>query len=162
MKTFSTLLILLFLTCCSPDVYLPNIIILFDDLGYGDASGVLTPNIDMEFTDAYSAAAAELTLFLLTGRYAFRRNASVLPGDAPLMIPAGSATIASMLKRVGYRTAVVGKWHLGLGDGTGIRISDRGLWMAIMPSCFLQPATVCLRSMWKIIPWSVCPMETIL
>ena len=139
MKTFSTLLILLFLTCCSPgtvkptdgDKPLPNIIILYvDDLGYGDvgeygAAGVLTPNIDrlaregLRFTDAYSTAAtcSPSRYSLLTGRYAFRRNASVLPGDAPLMIPAGSATIASMLQRAGYRTAVVGKWHLGLGDG---------------------------------------------
>ena len=132
-------MILLFLTCCSPgtvkptdgDKPLPNIIILYvDDLGYGDvgeygAAGVLTPNFDrlaregLRFTDAYSTAAtcSPSRYSLLTGRYAFRRNASVLPGDAPLMIPAGSATIASMLQRAGYRTAVVGKWHLGLGDG---------------------------------------------
>ena len=141
MKTFSTLLILLFLTCCSPgtvkptdgDKSLPNIIILYvDDLGYGDvgeygAAGVLTPNIDrlarggLKFTDAYSTAAtcSPSRYSLLTGRYAFRRNASVLPGDAPLMIPAGSATIASMLlQRAGYRTAVVGKWHLGHSQQT--------------------------------------------
>ena len=107
-------MILLLLTCCSPgtvkstdgDKSLPNIIILYvDDLGYGDvgeygASGVLTPNIDrlaqggLRFTDAYSTAAtcSPSRYSLLTGRYAFRRNASVLPGDAPLMIDRAAST----------------------------------------------------------------------
>ena len=123
MKTFSTLSILLFLTCCSPgavnttrhDGTLPNTIIYVDDLGYGDvgeygATGVLTPNIDrlaregLKFTDAYSTAAtcSPSRYSLLTGHCAFRRNASVLPGDAPLMNPAGSATIASMLMSIFY------------------------------------------------------------
>src|SRR5690606_15377163 len=54
---------------------------------------------------------------LLTGRYAFRNNAAILPGDAPLLIRPGTPTLASMLKKAGYKTGVVGKWHLGLGDG---------------------------------------------
>ncbi len=109
----------------------PNIIILYaDDVGYGDvgiygAQGVETPNIDylarngIRFTDAHSAAATctPSRYSLLTGKYAFRRNAKVLPGDAPLLIKPDTPTIPSMLKKEGYKTAVVGKWHLGLGDG---------------------------------------------
>lgn len=110
----------------------PNIVIIYtDDVGYGDigingAIGVKTPNIDLlaqnglNFTDAHcSAATCTPSRFsLLTGNYACRKNAAVLPGDAPLLIDAQKGTIASMLQKAGYRTAVIGKWHLGLGNGT--------------------------------------------
>ncbi|MCX2575446.1 sulfatase family protein [Pedobacter sandarakinus] len=109
----------------------PNILLIYvDDLGYGDlgcygAKGVKTPNIDklasegLLFTNAYSSASTctPSRYSLLTGNYAFRNNAAILPGDAPLIIPKNQPTIASMLKAAGYRTGVVGKWHLGLGDG---------------------------------------------
>jgi arylsulfatase A len=110
---------------------LPNIIVFYvDDLGYGDlscygAQGVTTPNIDklakegIRFTDAHSTAATctPSRYSLLTGRYAFRNNAAILPGDAPLLIQPGSKTIPDMLRKAGYKTGVVGKWHLGLGNG---------------------------------------------
>ena len=109
----------------------PNVIILYvDDLGYADigsygAMGVETPNIDIlasqgiRFTDAHSTAATctPSRYSLLTGRHGFRDNAEILPGDAPLLIRAGSNTLPSMFRRAGYKTGVVGKWHLGLGDG---------------------------------------------
>lgn len=109
----------------------PNIIIFYvDDLGYGDLSSygatkVSTPNVDrlalngLLLTDAHSTAATctPSRYSLLTGEYAFRNDAAILPGDAPLLIPTEKPTLPKMLKRAGYQTAVVGKWHLGLGNG---------------------------------------------
>jgi arylsulfatase A-like enzyme len=109
----------------------PNIIIIYvDDLGYGDISvngaiGVKTPAIDrlaqhgINFTDAHcsSATCTPSRFSLLTGSYAFRINAAVLPGDAPMLIKPEKGTLPSMLQKAGYKTAVVGKWHLGFGNG---------------------------------------------
>lgn len=109
----------------------PNIVIIYiDDLGYGDlscygAKALKTPHIDelanngLLFTDAHSAASTctPSRYSLLTGTYAFRNNAAILPGDAPLIINPNQQTIADMLKSAGYTTGVIGKWHLGLGDG---------------------------------------------
>ncbi|HVZ26823.1 MAG TPA: sulfatase-like hydrolase/transferase [Sediminibacterium sp.] len=109
----------------------PNILIIYvDDLGYGDvscygATQVQTPNVDalarkgMKFTDAHCSASTctPSRYALLTGSYAFRNNAAILPGDAPLIISKNTPTLASMLKKAGYATGVIGKWHLGLGDG---------------------------------------------
>jgi arylsulfatase A-like enzyme len=110
----------------------PNIIIILaDDLGYGDlscygATKVKTPNIDhlaaggLRFTDAHSSSATctPSRYALLTGEYPWRKKGTdILPGDASLIIPPGTTTIASLLKSAGYTTGVVGKWHLGLGDG---------------------------------------------
>src|SRR3712207_5376280 len=108
----------------------PNIVLIYaDDLGYGDvgcygATAVQTPNIDrlarvgLRFTDGHSAAATctPSRYAMLTGEYAFRKKGTgILPGDAPLIIEPGRLTLASMLKAARYKTAVVGKWHLGLG-----------------------------------------------
>jgi len=110
----------------------PNIVLIYaDDLGYGDiscygATRVRTPNIDrlassgVRFTDAHTSAATctPSRYSLLTGEYSFRmEGARVLPGDAPLLIRPGRATLPSLLKERGHRTAAIGKWHLGLGDG---------------------------------------------
>ncbi|MEM6830417.1 MAG: arylsulfatase, partial [Bacteroidota bacterium] len=101
-----------------------------DDLGYGDvgvygAKGVKTPHLDalakngVMFTDAHCAAATctPSRYSLLTGNYAFRRKAAVLKGDAPLLIDTASQTLPKVFQAAGYKTAVVGKWHLGLGYG---------------------------------------------
>jgi arylsulfatase A-like enzyme len=109
----------------------PNIIIFYvDDLGYGDLSSygatrVQTPHVDrlaangLKLTDAHCSAATctPSRYALLTGSYAFRNNAQILPGDAPLVIDTAMRTLPDMLKDAGYATAVVGKWHLGLGLG---------------------------------------------
>ncbi len=114
----------------SPDR--PNIIILYaDDLGFGDvgcygASAIPTPNVDrlaadgLRFQQGYGCAATctPSRYSLLTGSYPWRNpRAHVLPGDAPLIIPHGMPTLPSMLREAGYTTGVVGKWHLGIGDG---------------------------------------------
>ncbi|KAF2330660.1 sulfatase family protein [Flavobacterium daemonense] len=110
----------------------PNVIFIYvDDLGYGDlscygATAVQTPNVDalaaggIQFTDAHCSASTctPSRYSLLTGNYAFRNNAAILPGDAPLIINPEQETIAGMFKKQGYATAVVGKWHLGLGNGS--------------------------------------------
>lgn len=110
----------------------PNIIyILTDDLGYGDlgcygATKVKTPNLDRlasqgcRFTDAHATASVctPTRYAFLTGRYAWRQpGTGIAPGDAPALIKPGTTTVASMLKAAGYTAGVVGKWHLGLGDG---------------------------------------------
>ena len=111
----------------------PNIVfILGDDIGYGDfgcygATKIKTPHINrlaqqgVRFTDAHSPSAmcTPTRYAFMTGRYAWRQpaGASVLSGIAPLCVAPGSATVASILKQAGYATGVVGKWHLGLGEG---------------------------------------------
>jgi arylsulfatase A-like enzyme len=110
----------------------PNIILMYaDDLGYGDvscygATRLATPNIDrlasegLLFWQGYATAATctPSRYSLLTGSYPWRNpRASILRGDAPQLIPSGSPTLPGMLQKAGYTTGVVGKWHLGLGNG---------------------------------------------
>ncbi len=113
----------------------PNIILIYaDDLGYGDvscngATAVGTPNIDriakegINFRSGYSTASTctPSRYSLLTGRYAFRQTGTnILAGDANLIIDPSKPTLPSALQKFGYRTSVVGKWHLGLGADESI------------------------------------------
>lgn len=107
----------------------PNVIVLIaDDLGYGDiscygAKAIRTPNMDslakqgIRFTRGYAASATSSPsrYALLTGMYPWRNNVQILPGDSPLIIPTERPTMATMFRDAGYTTGAVGKWHLGLG-----------------------------------------------
>ena len=123
----------------------PNIlVILADDLGYGDVScynpqaKVATPNLDalaqqgMRFTDAHSAATVctPTRYSLMTGRMCFRTGFRyVFTGvGGPCLITPDRLTIAEMLKASGYRTAMFGKWHIGMTfyDQAGQPIHDGG------------------------------------
>ncbi|MBX2952140.1 MAG: arylsulfatase [Leadbetterella sp.] len=113
----------------------PNIVIIYaDDVGYGDFScyapenRVKTPNVDklaqkgLRFDRAYATAATctPSRYSLLTGEYPWRKNGiNVLAGDASAIIRSGHSTLASVFRQAGYTTAVVGKWHLGLGNDQG-------------------------------------------
>ena len=108
----------------------PNIVIIYgDDVGYGDVGAygsklIPTPNIDklaeggLRFTDGHCTASTctPSRFSLLTGVYGFRYNANVLPPNAPLLIPVDMMTLPKMLKKAGYETGIVGKWHLGIGE----------------------------------------------
>ncbi len=131
-------LILAFILFCVPWVALaapaarPNIIVIMaDDMGYGDPrcynaeSKIPTPNMDrlaaegIRFTDAHtpSSVCTPTRYGLLTGRYCWRTRLKKMvlwtEYEEPL-IEAGRETVASLLKRAGYRTAALGKWHLGM------------------------------------------------
>ncbi|OYP37950.1 sulfatase family protein [Rhodopirellula sp. MGV] len=108
---------------------LPNIlIVLVDDMGFGDPrcfnpkSKIPTPNIDrlaaegMRFTDAHaSGPLCHMSRYgLMTGRYPFRINVGQWPKHA--LIQEGEVTLPSLLRDAGYRTAMVGKWHVGFDE----------------------------------------------
>ncbi|MEM9984675.1 MAG: arylsulfatase [Bacteroidota bacterium] len=110
----------------------PNIVVIYlDDLGYGDvgaygATELETPNMDhiakegLRFTQGYasSATCTPSRYALLTGQYPWRnKRAKILPGTAPLLIDPAQPTLPGLLKENGYHTGIVGKWHLGLGNG---------------------------------------------
>ncbi len=109
------------------------VVILADDLGYGDLGcygadpeRLPTPSVDklcnqgMKFTDAYSTSSVctPSRYAFLTGQYPWRKKGTgILPGDAALIIDVNQPTLPKMLQKHGYKTAVFGKWHLGLGNG---------------------------------------------
>ena len=109
----------------------PNVILIYvDDLGYGDLSSygatkINTPNLDklagqgIRFTRGYatSATCTPSRYALMTGEYPWRKQGTgVLPGDAALVVPTDKMTLPGVFKKAGYATAIVGKWHLGLGE----------------------------------------------
>jgi arylsulfatase A-like enzyme len=137
----------------------PNIVIILgDDIGYGDfgcygATKVRTPAIDklakngLRFTDAHSASAVctPSRYALITGQYAWRNPAGdhILPGNAPLSIKPGTLTVPALLKKAGYTTACIGKWHLGLADKApdwNIDLKPGPLEVGF-DHCFIIPAT---------------------
>ena len=112
----------------------PNIVlILADDLGYGDVgcynpeSKIPTPNLDrlakqsLRLTDAHSPSAvcSPTRYAILTGRYSWRSRMKfgVWPTNSPYLIEQNRTTMPMLLRQQGYRTAVIGKWHLGLTNG---------------------------------------------
>ncbi len=134
-RSFSVLLVFVFVASLGSVGHAveakPNIIVIMaDDLGYGDvscygATEIETPHIDslakrgLRFTQGYcSASTCTPTRFsFLTGKYAFRqRGAGIAPPNATMLIKPGTETMASILKKAGYATSVIGKWHLGLGS----------------------------------------------
>jgi arylsulfatase A len=122
----------------------PNLVFIYaDDLGYGDlgcygSAAIRTPILDrmaregMRLTSFYSASpvCTPSRAALMTGRYAARMGAqrmhlsNVLTSDDSEGLPKDETTIASVLKKRGYSTACIGKWHLGVTEG--FRAVDRG------------------------------------
>ena len=129
----------LFLLNATLQAETPNIILIYgDDVGYGDlscygATRVKTPHLDrlaaggLKMTDGHSPSATctPSRYAMLTGQYAWRQKGTgIARGDAAAIIRPARETMASILKRAGYITGVVGKWHLGLGDGGVDRHGD--------------------------------------
>lgn len=114
-----------------PEQPKPNILfILADDLGYGDLgvygqTDFVTPHLDklantgLRFTQAYanSAVCSATRFSLITGRYQYRLRGGLeepIPGTkGNIGLPSSHPTLPSLLKKIGYKTALFGKWHLG-------------------------------------------------
>lgn len=118
------------------DAKRPNVILLLaDDVGYGDLSPygeptINTPQVErlteagLRFTDAHAVAATSTPsrYSLLTGHYSWRRNdTGVAAGNAGMIIRPEQQTVADLFRQQGYVTGAVGKWHLGLADKTGMQ-----------------------------------------
>ena len=118
----------------SPNASKPNVLLIVaDDLGYGDLScygekTIATPAVEslakqgLRFTNAHATAATctPSRYSLFTGMYNWRRtDTGIAPGDAAMVIRPEQTTLADIFKSVGYTTAAIGKWHLGLGGQQG-------------------------------------------
>lgn len=110
----------------------PNVVLIVaDDLGYGDlscygAKAIQTPGMDrianegIRFTQGFCTAATSTPsrYSVMTGKYPWTNpDAKILPGNAKLIIDTEAITLPKMMKQAGYTTGSVGKWHIGLGDG---------------------------------------------
>ena len=137
----------------------PNILLIMaDDVGYGDVScygaeRVKTPHIDqlasegIRFTSGYATASTctPTRFSMLTGKYAFRQKGTgIAAPNASAIIQPGTTTVASILKSAGYKTGVIGKWHLGLGGPSGPDwngVLKPGPLEIGFDTCFLLPTT---------------------
>src|SRR6478736_4228464 len=160
-RFYSVVVLFLFLTVLSLHAQQkPNVVLIYaDDLGYGDlscygATKIKTPNIDklasqgLRFTNAHatSATCTPSRFSLITGRYAWRKEGTgIAPGDAGLIIPTNVTTLPMVFQKAGYKTGVVGKWHLGLGpSATGPDWNGEikpGPLEVGFNYCFIMPAT---------------------
>ncbi|MGE9313462.1 sulfatase family protein [Niabella sp. CJ426] len=109
------------------------ILIIADDIGYGDLScygarAVRTPHIDqvakrgLVFSDAHTTASTctPSRYSIFTGEYNWRKKGTgIATGDAGMVIRPEQFTMADMFQQAGYTTGAIGKWHLGLGDKQG-------------------------------------------
>lgn len=129
-----TTIVMLLLSCCPSVIFgqqKPNVLVIYiDDLGYGDlscygATKIATPNVDriakngLRFTNGHttSATCTPSRYALMSGEYPWReRGRNILPGDAALILSTSKTSLPKVFKTAGYETAIVGKWHLGLGD----------------------------------------------
>jgi len=130
MKLAHTLLTTIAATALGMAAQKPNVVFIYgDDVGFGDlgaygAKLIPTPNLDklakesLRFTDGHcSAATCTPSRFsLLTGIHAFRHGVRILAPNAPMSIKPSMYTMPQMFKDAGYTTAVIGKWHLGIGE----------------------------------------------
>ena len=143
-----------------PNLKRPNVVFIYaDDLGIGDlscygATKISTPNIDRlasqgaKFENCYatSSTSTPSRFGMLTGMYPWRQeNTGIAPGNSELIIDTTTVTLADIFHSAGYRTAAVGKWHLGLGPEGGTNFNT-----LIKPNAqsigfdyeFIIPATV--------------------
>ena len=130
-KQIGVIFLLLFVSIAAgSDSGRPNVVIIYgDDVGYGDvgvygSKMIPTPNIDrlgregLIFTDCHCTAStcSPSRFSLLTGIHGFRRNIRIMAPNARLCIPTDIMTLPKVFKKADYSTAVIGKWHLGLGQ----------------------------------------------
>lgn len=134
----------------------PNIVLMYvDDLGYGDLASYGHPIIETPNIDALASEGLKLTSFyapsplcspsraaLLTGRTPYRTGIkSWIPEDTPAYLSEKEITMATWLKKVGYQTAIVGKWHLngGLSRADHAQPQDHGFDHAYVLHAFPLP-----------------------
>jgi arylsulfatase A-like enzyme len=131
MRNLSLLIVLIFVVlsgCKQREPALPNIVIIYaDDMGFGDLncqnpnSKIPTPNLDnlasqgMRFTDAHSSSGicSPSRFALLTGMYHWRRQHGIVGAFGKPFFKNEDVTLPQILKTKGYKTACIGKWHLG-------------------------------------------------